>query len=317
MPQNDDAGGKSPGIHGFAPWQVTTPVGFAIRSIVTDSGASGIGVWASAQRSMSVAALANCRPARDYGEPRQSSCLHYRSRASGASTHKARSWTVKVRLQAIVTGLIGIVAFGLLLFLPAGTFDYWQAWVFIAVFTLSTSAATGYLMLKNPAALQRRMRGGPVAETRAVQRILVSVLLLLLPAVMVFSAFDHRFGWSPVPTLVSVAGDALVLTGLSLAMLVVVQNSYAAANVSVQAGQQLTTTGLYGFVRHPMYIGTLIMMIGLPLALDSWWGLVVVIPGLSVLILRILDEERMLEEELEGYREYKQKVQYRLVPHVW
>jgi protein-S-isoprenylcysteine O-methyltransferase Ste14 len=224
---------------------------------------------------------------------------------------------VKIRLQAIVTGVIGIVVFGLLLFLPAGTFNYWQAWVFIAVFTLSTSVATGYLMLKNPAALQRRMRGGPAGETRTVQRILVSVLLLLLPAVMIFSALDHRFGWSSVPMLISVGGDVLVVTGLSLAMLVVVQNSYAAANVTVEAGQQLTITGLYGFVRHPMYIGTLIMMIGLPLALDSWWGLVVVLPGLSVLVLRIFDEERMLEEELDGYREYKQKVHYRLIPHVW
>jgi protein-S-isoprenylcysteine O-methyltransferase Ste14 len=100
-------------------------------------------------------------------------------------------------------------------------------------------------------------------------------------------------------------------------MLVVIQNSYASANVAVEVGQKLTTTGLYGLVRHPMYVGTLIMMIGIPLALGSWWGLVVLIPGVILLVLRILDEEKMLEEELDGYTEYTEKVHYRLVPYVW
>jgi len=224
---------------------------------------------------------------------------------------------MKTGLQAVVTGLIGLVVFGLLLFLPAWTFNYWQAWVFIAIFTLSTSVPSIYLGLKNPAALQRRMQGGPAGETRTVQKMLVSGLFLLLPAVLVFCAFDHRFGWSPVPTAVTVVGDAMVAIGLVIAMLVVIQNSYAAANVTVEAGQKVITTGLYGFVRHPLYVGALIMMVGIPLALDSWWGLVSLIPGVIVLVLRILDEEKMLKQELGGYSEYIQKVHYRLVPYVW
>ncbi len=224
---------------------------------------------------------------------------------------------MKTGLQAVGTGLIGLVVFGVLLFLPAWTFNYWQAWVFIAIFTLSTSIPSIYLGLKNPAALQRRMQGGPAGETRTVQKMLVTVLFLLLPAVLVFCSFDHRFGWSPVPTAVSVVGDALVAIGLGLAMLVVIQNSYAAANVTVEASQKVITTGLYGFVRHPLYVGALIMMIGIPLALGSWWGLVILIPAVIVLVLRILDEEKMLKQELDGYSDYIQKVRYRLVPYVW
>jgi protein-S-isoprenylcysteine O-methyltransferase Ste14 len=235
----------------------------------------------------------------------------------GNARQEKREEIMKTGLQAVVTGLIGLVVFGLLLFLPAWTFNYWQAWVFIAVFTLSTSVPSIYLSLKNPAALQRRMQGGPAGETRTVQKMIVSAIFLLLPAMMVLSAFDHRFGWSPVPMAVSVVGDALVAIGLGLAMLVVIQNSYAAANVTVEAGQKVITTGLYGFVRHPMYVGALIMMVGIPLALDSWWGLVILIPSVIVLVLRILDEEKMLKQELDGYSQYTQKVHYRLVPYVW
>ncbi|HET8846885.1 MAG TPA: isoprenylcysteine carboxylmethyltransferase family protein [Ktedonobacteraceae bacterium] len=224
---------------------------------------------------------------------------------------------MKTVLQAVGIGLIGLVVFGLLLFLPAWTFYYWQAWVFIVVFTAVTSVPSVYLALKNPAALQRRMHAGPTAETRTVQKFISTVTLLLLPVVIVFSAFGHRFGWSPVPAAVSVIGDALVAIGLGIVMLVIIQNSYAAANITVESGQKVISSGLYGLVRHPMYVGVLIMMLGIPLALDSWWGLVVLIPDVIVFILRILDEEKMLKQELDGYNKYTQEVHYRLVPYIW
>jgi protein-S-isoprenylcysteine O-methyltransferase Ste14 len=128
---------------------------------------------------------------------------------------------------------------------------------------------------------------------------------------------DHRFSWSQVPPVVSVVGDALVAIGLGVAMLAVIQNSYAAANITVEGNQHVVSTGLYRLVRHPMYVGNLIMMAGIPLALGSYWGLAVVIPGLLVLVIRVLDEEKLLAQELAGYREYTQKVRYRLVPYVW
>ena len=224
---------------------------------------------------------------------------------------------MKTTLQMAGTSVLGLLAFGVLLFWPAGTFDYWQAWAFIAVFSLSTLVPSIYLLVKNPAALQRRMHAGPGAETRTVQKIIIAASFMLVPGVMVFSAFDHRFGWSSVPNTVSVIGLVLVGIGLSASQLVVIQNGYAAATITVEAGQQIVSTGLYGLVRHPLYVGVVIMMTGVPLALGSWWGLFILIPCLAGLAARITDEEKMLEEELAGYREYEQKVRYRLVPLVW
>lgn len=219
--------------------------------------------------------------------------------------------------KGLLSASLGLVAFGALLFVPAGTVHYWQAWVFLAVFAVCTWIPSVYLMRTNPVALDRRMRAGPLAENRPVQRILISVVFICFPAMFVLSALDHRFGWSAVPAAVAVLGDVLVAIGLGVAMLVVVQNGYAAANVTVEAGQTLVSTGLYGWVRHPMYTGNVALMVGAPLALDSCWGLVFVIPGVIVLVLRIRDEERLLTQELAGYRDYTQHVRYRLLPYVW
>ncbi len=224
---------------------------------------------------------------------------------------------MKTAVRLTLSSVIGFAALGLILFVPAGTLKYWQAWVFMAVFTVATIVPTLYLAKTNPAALQRRMHGGPLAEGRTVQKFIVTGNFLSLFAMMAFSAYDHRVGWSRVPTVVCVIGDVLVVVGLTFGMLVVVQNGYAAATVRVEAGQKLASSGLYKLVRHPMYAADLILMVGIPLALGSFWGLVIVIPGLLMLVLRILDEEKMLTEELGGYREYTQRVRYRLLPYVW
>lgn len=224
---------------------------------------------------------------------------------------------MKTIVKGVVSAALGLVAFGLMLFLPAGTFHYWQAWVFLAVFAFYTWIPSVYLVRKNPAALERRMHAGPLAETRTLQQIVSTVVFICFPAMLVVSALDHRFGWSPVPTTVTVVGDILVAVGLGVAMLVVAQNGYAAANITVESGQTLVSTGLYGLVRHPMYSGSVIMMVGVPLALDSYWGLVFVIPALVALALRIRDEEELLQQQLSGYSEYEQQVHYRLVPFVW
>lgn len=224
---------------------------------------------------------------------------------------------MKLTLQTIASMLFGVVFFGVALFLPAWTFDYWQAWVFIAVFIAASIIPSFYLAVRSPAALQRRLKAGPTAETRPAQRIIVSAIVLSVIATLVLSAFDHRFGWSSVPVSITVLGNVLVFLGLSFAQLVIVQNNYAAANVRVEADQPLVSTGLYGVVRHPMYTGTAIMMLGTPLALDSLWGLLCVVASAPVIVARIRDEEQMLTEELAGYTEYKNKVRYRLVPYLW
>jgi protein-S-isoprenylcysteine O-methyltransferase Ste14 len=224
---------------------------------------------------------------------------------------------MKLLFQALAASLFGLVLFGVLVFWPAGTFDYWQAWVFLAVFGAVSFGPSMYWALRRPEVLRRRMHAGPMAETRPAQKVATVGTIALVVAVLVVSALDHRFGWSHVPTPVVVVGDILVAVGLGMAMMVVNQNNYAASTITVEADQPLISTGLYGVVRHPMYAFALIMIVGMPLALGSYWALVTVAPAVAVLAFRIDDEEKMLREELAGYREYAQKVHYRLVPHVW
>lgn len=224
---------------------------------------------------------------------------------------------MKIALQMLATSTLGLALFGAMLFLPAGTWHYWQAWVFIGVFTICTTIPSVYLAVRNPSALRRRLAVGPTAETRPAQRIIISAMLLACMAMFVVSALDHRFGWSMVPVAVVIVGNILVAVGLTGAQLVVVQNEFASATITVEADQPLVSTGLYGAVRHPMYLGALVMMVGTPLALDSLWGLAVVVLAVPVLVARILDEEKALVEELAGYREYTTKVRSRLVPGVW
>jgi protein-S-isoprenylcysteine O-methyltransferase Ste14 len=224
---------------------------------------------------------------------------------------------MKTTLLMLWYTVLSFIFFGVLLFLPAGTFNYWQAWVFIAVFLVGTMVPTIYLAVKYPDAFRRRTRSGPLAESRAVQKLINVGIIATTVAAGVLSALDHRFGWSTVPTAIVVFGNALVLLGLAIAELVVVQNNYAAATITVEKGQPVVSTGLYGVVRHPMYVGALIMTVGMPLALGSYWGLLTMIPALLVFGARITDEEKALREDLDGYTEYTEKVRYRLVPGVW
>ena len=224
---------------------------------------------------------------------------------------------MKTGVRLAASSIWGLAVLVLLLFLPAGTLNYWQAWVFIGVFTIATMVPSIYLARTDPAALQRRMRAGPLAEARAIQKIVVIGAFADLVAMVVLSVLDHRMGWSSVPPWLCLLGDVVVAAGLGIAMLTIVQNNYAASTVTVETGQSVASGGFYKFVRHPMYVGDVIMMVGIPLALGSYWALLLVIPGVLVLISRILDEEKMLTQQLGGYLEYTQRVRYRLVPYVW
>lgn len=224
---------------------------------------------------------------------------------------------IKLALATLRTFLIGAFALGIILFLPAWTLNYWQAWVFIAVFTLAVSAVGMYLSLKDPALLERRKQVGPAAEKSTTQKVIMSLALFGNLALLVFCALDHRFRWSPLPAWVSIVGDGLVALGLLINVIVFRENTYGGSNIQTVEGQKVISTGLYALVRHPMYMGVLVMMIGVPLALGSAWGLVVLAAILPGLIWRILDEEKVLKKDLPGYAEYMQKVHFRLVPYVW
>ncbi|MDT7764893.1 MAG: hypothetical protein QOC63_4313 [Mycobacterium sp.] len=182
---------------------------------------------------------------------------------------------MKGALQGITLGLAGLVVFGLLVFWPAGTFDYWQGWAFIAVFAASTTIPSIYLAATNPAALRRRMKVGPAAETRLLQKIIITFVITTI------------------------------------------QNGYAAANINVESDQTVVSTGVYSVVRHPMYFGNVVLMIGIPPALGSYWGLVFVTGGSVALVTRILNEEKVLTQQLAGCLDYAQRVHFRLVPYVW
>lgn len=203
------------------------------------------------------------------------------------------------------------------LFLSAWTFYYWQAWTFLGVFGISVFAITLYLVKKDPKLLKRRVQAGPVAEKEQGQKVIQFFAQLAFIAVIVFPAVDHRFTSSPVPLLVVLFGDVLVLFGLYIVFRVFKENTFTSATIEVGDGQKVVSTGPYGLVRHPMYSGALVMLVGVPLALGSWWGLLAVIPIAALIIVRLLGEERFLGKNLDGYSEYQNKVIYRLVPFVW
>jgi len=220
-------------------------------------------------------------------------------------------------IRAFRSTVLGAIAMAALLFVPAGTLGYWQAWVFVAVFTGASSAIGIYLALKDPELLERRMQVGPAAEKEKTQKIIMSFAMAGFVALLMIPAFDHRFGWSKVPPYVALAGDALVALGFFLTFLVLKENSYSASTIRIVEGQKVISTGPYAIVRHPMYAGALVMLLGIPLALGSWWGLCALLFIVPVLIWRLLDEERLLRKELPGYVQYTQEVRYRLVPCLW
>jgi protein-S-isoprenylcysteine O-methyltransferase Ste14 len=224
---------------------------------------------------------------------------------------------MKLALQTLRTAVIGIVVLGALLFIPAGTLAYWPGWAFIVVFSVLTNLIGIYLAIKDPALLARRVKVGPAAETRPLQRLIIATSFAGLIAAAAVSALDWRLGWSQAPLWVMAAGELLVALGLWITFVVLQQNQFAASTVHKMEGQQVISTGLYGIVRHPMYTGTLIMSAGVPLALGSYWGLLVVLIVIPVLVLRIGDEEQMLLSDLAGYAAYRGRVRFRLVPGVW
>jgi protein-S-isoprenylcysteine O-methyltransferase Ste14 len=209
------------------------------------------------------------------------------------------------------------VVMGLLLFVSAGTIHYWQAWVYLSIFMGASVLTTLYLMRKDPALLERRMSGGPTAEKRPTQRFIMLCTSIGFIALLVVPAFDHRFGWSNVPLCVVLVGALLVAVGFALIVRVYRENTFSSATIEVIEGQQLVSTGPYAIVRHPMYASAFLYLIGTPLALGSYWGLLPIAAMMPFLIWRLLDEERLLAAELPGYSDYQKKVRFRLVPRIW
>jgi protein-S-isoprenylcysteine O-methyltransferase Ste14 len=210
-----------------------------------------------------------------------------------------------------------VIILAVFLFLPAWTFRYWQAWIFLSVFSACALATSLYVMKNDPKLLERRMRAGPGAEKERSQQIIQWVAMFAFIAAIVFPPLDHRFTCSTVPSSAVIGGDGLVALGFLIIFLVLRENSFASGVIEVDAGQRVVATGPYALVRHPMYSGALVMLLGVPLALGSRWGLLLVIPITLVIAWRLLDEEAFLAKRLQGYPEYQARVRYRLVPWIW
>jgi protein-S-isoprenylcysteine O-methyltransferase Ste14 len=222
-----------------------------------------------------------------------------------------------LNMKAFAGLLFLLVAMAALLFIPAGTLDYWQAWIFLAVYFASSVAITLYLVKNDPKLLARRMRGGPMAEKEPAQKIIMALTSLGFIGIFVIAALDHRFAWSHMPPSVALAGDGLMLLGWLAIFFVFKENTFAASTIELASDQKVISSGPYALVRHPMYAGGLVMLFGMPVALGSWWGVLVLVATMPALIWRLFDEEKFLARNLPGYVAYQEKVRYRLIPLLW
>ena len=221
---------------------------------------------------------------------------------------------MKLLLNGLTKLVAGAVLLGLLLFLPAWTFNYFGAWLFLGVLLIPVMIMGAILFVKAPALLEKRLQD---KEKEASQKGVVALSGLMFIGGFVLSALDFRFGWSSVPFWLTISAAAVFLIGYAVFAEVMRENAYLSRTVEVQEGQKVVSTGLYGVVRHPMYLATLLMFLPMPLILQSLWGLIPFALYPVIIVVRILNEEKVLTEGLEGYAEYKKKVKYRLLPFVW
>ena len=220
----------------------------------------------------------------------------------------------KLMMNALVKYSMGLVMVGLLLFLPAGTFDYWNAWLFIGLLFIPMLLLGIVLAMKSQDLLEKRLNS---KEKESEQSVVVILSLIMFLGGFIVSALDFRFGWSKMPIVVVIVAAAILLISYGLYAEVMRENAYLSRTVEIQEEQKVVDTGLYGIVRHPMYSVTTLLFLSIPLVLGSWIGFIIFLAYPMILVKRIKNEEKVLEEGLQGYKEYKEKVRYRMIPFVW
>ena len=222
--------------------------------------------------------------------------------------------TVKLFISAITKFLLGVILVGLLLFLPAGTLNWFGGWLFMAILFIPMFCAGVVMMIKNPGLLASRL---DAKEKRGKQSIVVKLSGLMFLCGFIVAGLGVRFDWYRLPTPVCIGGAVAFIIAYILYAEVLRENTYLSRTIEVREGQKVIDTGLYGIVRHPMYSVTLLLFLSMPIVLGSLWSLLIFLVYPFIIAARLKDEEKFLEEELEGYREYKQKVKYRLIPFIW
>ena len=210
-----------------------------------------------------------------------------------------------------------IAALAVIIMLPSLSLTYWQGWLYWALFAAFTVGGSLYFLAHDPALVERRLAVGPTAETERSQKLIMTAASVCVVLLFAMPGLDHYFGWSHVPAWLVIAADIAVMLSYLLVCYVLTVNSYAAATITTGADQPVISTGPYAWVRHPMYSGALLMFGLTPLALGSYWALLLLIPLAAVFAWRLLDEERVLRRDLPGYTAYCDKVRSRLVPGAW
>ena len=205
----------------------------------------------------------------------------------------------------------------LCLFLPAWSLDFWQGWLFLVCFFGPVLIITLYLLRRDPSLLQRRIKVGPIAEQRKNQKVVQTCASASFIFMFLVPGIGHRLHLSSVPTALVIIADVAIIVGLTIVFLVFKENTFTSATIEIAENQKVISTGPYEVVRHPMYSGALIFLSFTPIALNSWWGVLALPPLVVAIIFRLLDEERLLTKNLEGYSEYCESVQWRLVPRIW
>ena len=216
--------------------------------------------------------------------------------------------------SAVSKYLAGLLLVGLILFLPAGTLDYWNGWLFIGLLFIPMFLLGIILLLKAPQLLEKRLN---TKEKEGTQQKVVALSALLFLLGFVIAGLDYRFGWTRVPDWLVIIASVILLVSYGLYGEVMRENAYLSRTVEVQENQKVVDTGLYGIVRHPMYLVTILLFLSFPLVLGSWIAFVLFLHYPALIIMRISNEEKVLEQGLEGYTEYKQRVKYRLIPFIW
>ena len=216
--------------------------------------------------------------------------------------------------QALTKFVFGLLLVGLLLFLPAGTFAYWQAWLFIGILFVPMFIAGIVLIVRQPELLRKRL---DAKEQQQEQKWVVALSGLMFIAVFVVAGLSRRFGWYMLPDWAVFVATVVFLAAYALYAEVMRENVWLSRTIEVQENQQVVSTGLYGIVRHPMYSATLLLFLSMPLVLGSPWSFAIMLLYIPIIALRIRNEEQVLERELKGYTEYKQRVKYKLIPFIW
>ena len=221
---------------------------------------------------------------------------------------------MKLFVNALAKFFCGFLLVGLLIFLPAGTLDFSKGWLMMGLLFGPMFVAGLVMLAKSPVFLEKRL---DVKEKRSTQQGVVKLSGLMFIAGFVVAGLDFRFGWSQMPKAVTVAASVLFLLAYLLYAEVMRENAYLSRTIQVEEGQTVVSTGLYGIVRHPMYMATLLLFLVMPLVLGSWWALIPFAFYPAIIISRLKDEEELLTRELAGYEEYKEKVKYRIIPFIW